>query len=134
MNLTALESPYKILGVERTASESEIKQAYFALVREHPPERDPEGFKRIRAAYEKLRAGGERAETDLFLIEETDAAMSAENLQRHGAEPPKITPELIRSDLIALEAVLLMEEAIAGKNGACASTASCDRSISSGTR
>jgi curved DNA-binding protein CbpA len=113
MNLTALESPYKILGVERTASESEIKQAYFALVREHPPERDPEGFKRIRAAYEKLRAGGERAETDLFLIEEMDAARSMENL-RHGAEPPQITPDLIRSDLIALEAVLLMEEAIGG--------------------
>ena len=115
MNLTALESPYKILGVERTASESEIKQAYFALVREHPPERDPEGFKRIRAAYEKLRAGSERVETDLFLIEETDAAMTADKLQRHGAEPPRITPDLIRSDLIALEAVLLMEEAIADK-------------------
>jgi curved DNA-binding protein CbpA len=115
MNLTALESPYKILGVERTASQSEIKQAYFALVREHPPERDPEGFKRIRAAYEKLRAGGERAETDLLLIEEMDAATSVENFQRYGAEPPEITPDLIRSDLIALEAVLLMEEAIAGK-------------------
>jgi curved DNA-binding protein CbpA len=115
MNLNALESPYKILGVERAASESEIKQAYFALVREHPPERDPEGFKRIRAAYEKLRAGGERAETDLLLIEEMPAAMSAENLQRYGVEPPEITPDLIRSDLIALEALLLMEEAIAGR-------------------
>jgi len=114
MNLAALENPYKILGVERTASESEIKQAYFALVREHPPERDPEGFKRIRAAYEKLRAGGERAETDLLLIDEKDAAMSAEKLQRYGVEPPAITPDLIKSDLIALEAVLLMEEAITG--------------------
>jgi curved DNA-binding protein CbpA len=115
MNLTALESPYKILGVERTASESEIKQAYFALVREHPPERDPEGFKRIRAAYEKLRTGGERAETDLFLIEEIDAAAPMGKLQRYAIEPPQITPDLIRSDLIALEAVLLMEEAMAGK-------------------
>ncbi len=115
MNLTALENPYKTLGVERTASQSEIKQAYFALVREHPPERDPEGFKRIRAAYEKLRAGRERAETDLFLIEEMDAAMSAEKFERYGVEPPGITPDLIRSDLIALEAVLLMEEAVAGK-------------------
>ncbi len=115
MNLTSLENPYKILGVERTASESEIKQAYFALVREHSPERDPEGFKRIRSAYEKLRAGAERAETDLFLIEETDTALSAEKLKRYDAEPPRITPEMIRSDLIALEAVLLMEEAIGSK-------------------
>jgi curved DNA-binding protein CbpA len=115
MNLFALETPYKILGVERTANEAEIKQAYFALVREHPPERDPEGFKRIRAAYEKLRAGAERAETDLLLIDETGAAVSAQKFQRYGAEPPEITPELIRSDLIALEAMLLMEDAIAGK-------------------
>lgn len=115
MNLIGIENPYKALGVERTASESEIKQAYFALVREHPPERDPEGFKRIRAAYEKLRAGGERAETDLLLIDETGAAMSAEKFQRYGVEPPAITPDLIKSDLIALEALLLMEDAIAGK-------------------
>jgi len=115
MNLFALENPYKTLGVERGASEAEIKQAYFALVRQHPPERDPEGFKRIRAAYEKLRAGGERAETDLLLIEETEIATGAEKFQRYGAAPPEITPELIRSDLIALEAMLLMEEAIAGK-------------------
>lgn len=113
MNLTALENPYNILGVERTASESEIKQAYFALAREHQPERDPEGFKRIRAAYEKLRSGGELAETDLFPIEGMDTTMKVEKFIRYGAEPPEITPDLIRSDLIALEAVLLMEDAIA---------------------
>jgi len=50
VNLPGIESPYAILGVERTATEAEIKRAYFARVREHPPERDPEGFKRVRAA------------------------------------------------------------------------------------
>ena len=30
-----------------TASAAEIKQAYFTQVRAHPPERDPEAFKRI---------------------------------------------------------------------------------------
>ncbi|MFN0120407.1 MAG: DnaJ domain-containing protein, partial [Blastocatellia bacterium] len=52
MYLPPTDDPYQILGVERTASEAVIKQSYFALLREHSPERDPEGFKRIRSAYE----------------------------------------------------------------------------------
>jgi len=114
-NLLTAENPYETLGLERGADEAEIKQAYFNLVREHPPERDPEGFKRIRAAYEKLRAAGERAETDLFLIDERDTAFNANQIQRYAGQPPAITPETIKSDLIALEAVLLMEEAIVGR-------------------
>ena len=49
------EDPYDILGLAAGAAEAEIRAAYFARVREHPPERDPEGFKRIREAYDQLR-------------------------------------------------------------------------------
>jgi len=109
INLLPIDNPYKVLGVENDASEAEIKQAYFALVREHPPEGDPDGFKRIRAAYEKLRAGGERAETDLFLIEGKDAFGTAA-IQKSPATPQPSTPETIRADLLALEAEFLLEE------------------------
>ncbi|MDZ4718202.1 MAG: J domain-containing protein [Roseiflexaceae bacterium] len=61
--------PYAILAVERTATAAQIKQAYFTLVRAHPPERDPDMFKRIRSAYELLRDPEQRAETDLLLFE-----------------------------------------------------------------
>lgn len=60
--------PYKILGLAHNATAAEIKQAYFALVRNHPPERDPETFKRIRAAYERLRDPERRTETDMLLL------------------------------------------------------------------
>lgn len=102
------DNPYKVLGVERTASEAEIKQAYFRLLREHPPERDPEGFKLIRAAYEKLRAGAERAETDLLLIEEEEER--AHSIQKNPHEPQPLTAELIRIDQLALEAEFILEE------------------------
>jgi curved DNA-binding protein CbpA len=118
INLLHTDSPYKVLGVEPSASEAEIKQAYFDLVREHSPEHDPEGFKRIRAAYEKLRAGGERAATDLFLIDERGGGLSDEKLRRFAADPPPVTPELIRGDLIVLEAVLLLEEAVGARKQA----------------
>jgi curved DNA-binding protein CbpA len=61
--------PYEVLGIERTASAASLKQAYFARVRAHPPERDPEMFKRIRAAYERLRDPSSRMETDMLMLE-----------------------------------------------------------------
>jgi curved DNA-binding protein CbpA len=57
------------LGVDPAATLDEVKTAYFALVRAHPPERDPEMFKRIRAAYERLRDPDKRLETDMLRLE-----------------------------------------------------------------
>lgn len=62
------QDPYAVLGLTRAATSAEIKQAYFAQVRAHPPERDPETFKRIRAAYERLRDPEQRGETDMLLL------------------------------------------------------------------
>lgn len=64
----SLPDPYAELGLAETATEAEIKQAYFALVRQHPPETDPQGFKRIRAAYERLRTPEKRLETDMLRL------------------------------------------------------------------
>ncbi len=61
--------PYAVLGVLRGAAPREIKRAYFSLVREYPPEENPDVFKIIRAAYEKLRTADVKAETDLFLFQ-----------------------------------------------------------------
>ncbi|HEY4691186.1 MAG TPA: J domain-containing protein [Anaerolineae bacterium] len=66
---TPSADPYGVLGVDSQAALDEIKTAYFALVRAHPPERDPEGFKRIRAAYEQLRDPNRRLETDLLRLQ-----------------------------------------------------------------
>ncbi len=59
------EGPYALLRVGRKATQEEIREAYFAQVRQHPPERDPEAFKRIRAAYDQLRVPEKRAEADM---------------------------------------------------------------------
>jgi len=61
--------PYEVLGIPRAASAAAVKQAYFALVRVHPPEREPEVFKAIRAAYERLRDPSTRLEADMLLLE-----------------------------------------------------------------
>ena len=44
---------WQTLGIAPTSDEAVIKQAYAACIREHRPDRDPEGFRRVRAAYEE---------------------------------------------------------------------------------
>lgn len=46
---------YEILGLEPGATQTDIKRAYFKLIRKHSPESDPEGFQQIREAYEQLK-------------------------------------------------------------------------------
>jgi curved DNA-binding protein CbpA len=46
---------FAILGLAVSASEKEIRDAYLRKVKEHPPERSPEEFERVRDAYETLR-------------------------------------------------------------------------------
>lgn len=67
--MALIEDPYTVLGIPRDADQDTIKRAYFEQVRAHPPERDPDQFKRIRAAYEKLRTPEKRVQTDMFLLQ-----------------------------------------------------------------
>ena len=64
-----VRDPYGVLGLDRQASEAEIKRAYFQLVRQFPPEREPEKFRDIRTAYEQLRDAESRAQITLFLLQ-----------------------------------------------------------------
>lgn len=49
-----MHDPFEVLGVAPDASDEEIRRSYLKLVRIHTPDRAPERFAEIRAAYEKL--------------------------------------------------------------------------------
>ena len=65
---------YEILGVERTASDKEIKAAYRKLALLHHPDKNPgdkgaeELFKQAAEAYAVLSDAGKRERYDLSLI------------------------------------------------------------------
>jgi curved DNA-binding protein CbpA len=58
------KSHYETLGIEKKATDAEIKRAYFGLVRKYQPDRFPTEFKEIRAAYDVLIDPKQRAEYD----------------------------------------------------------------------
>ena len=45
---------HQILELKPDATAEEIRKAYLSLVRQHPPDRDPDKFRDIHAAYQML--------------------------------------------------------------------------------
>ena len=59
-------NPFAILGIDETADDEAVRAAYLAAVRRSPPDRDPEGFRRIREAYDAVRDEERRLALRLF--------------------------------------------------------------------
>ena len=61
-----MQNEYTILGLGHDANEAEIRKRYLELVRQFPPEREPQKAAEIRAAYDSLRDPVVRLENQLF--------------------------------------------------------------------
>jgi DnaJ-class molecular chaperone len=72
-----MNDPYETLGLRRDADEPEIRRRYLELVREFPPDRAPERFTAVHAAYEALRDPARRLESRLFQTETADDSFEA---------------------------------------------------------
>ena len=65
--------PYATLEISPQAGEREIRDRYLELVRQFPPDRAPERFASIRAAYEQLRDPAVRLRSLLFGVGKEDS-------------------------------------------------------------
>ena len=69
------DDPHEVLGLPRTATETETRHRYLELVRQFPPDRDPSRFAEIRAAFDQIRDPVRRLQTQIF---EPDTGESVE--------------------------------------------------------
>ena len=67
-----MHDPYDVLGLTIDADETQIRQRYLELVRSNPPDREPERFAAVHAAYESLRDPAERIRNQLFTIDDQE--------------------------------------------------------------
>ncbi len=64
-----MTDPREVLGVNQDAGEEQIRAAYLSKVKEHPPDRSPEEFERIRDAYDSLRDPRRRMRASLISVD-----------------------------------------------------------------
>jgi curved DNA-binding protein CbpA len=67
-----MTDPYQTLGLPPDAPEAEIRRRYLELVRQHPPDRDPQRFNEVHEAYSRLRDPVARMEKLLFEPDRSD--------------------------------------------------------------
>ena len=92
-----MPNPFAVLGVAETADDDAIKKAYLQQVREHPPERNPERFQVIRAAFEAIKTRPNRLRYRLFGQETPDVAgLVANALQPHPGSRRRPTESQLR--------------------------------------
>ena len=53
----SVERALEVLGLTGAPSQQELRRAYLRKVKEHPPERDRDGFERVREAFDFLKSG-----------------------------------------------------------------------------
>ena len=96
----SMNDPFFVLGVSESADDDEVKRRYLALVRAFPPERDPERFQAIRAAFEVLRTARGRLEQRLL----RSGGSALRRLKLSCLEPatPGVTGRVSRATVAAL--------------------------------
>ncbi|MBF0285026.1 MAG: J domain-containing protein [Magnetococcales bacterium] len=88
--------PYFVLGLSDDADDEAVRQAYLRGVRTFSPDRHPERFQEIRAAYEALQDPRRRAAWRLFHPPRVDfAALLAPLLRPDPAIPRPTSRELL---------------------------------------
>ena len=90
-----MQNPYTVLGLAQGADEAGIRRRYLELVREFPPEREPQKAAEVRAAYDALRDPMVRLENQLFDLR---SSQTFENLIRE--HKPDLRERRLPTDLL----------------------------------
>jgi len=92
-----MRSAHETLGVSSNADEAEIRGRYLQLVREFPPDRAPERFAEIRAAYDELRDPSVELVRKIFSLSTRDSLPDLEAELRSRLKSAKLSSAALLS-------------------------------------
>ncbi|TWT86039.1 J domain-containing protein [Neorhodopirellula pilleata] len=90
-------SPFRVLDLPEFSDEAVVRRQYLELVKQHPPERDPEKFRQIQAAYEAARDPLVLARLMLTSPEEGEPPKWSDVIDRESNQRPKIDADFLLS-------------------------------------
>ena len=96
MNSPLSADPFMTLGVSPDADEAQVRARYLELVKQYPPERDPEKFQEIRAAFDAVK---DPLSVARRLIEPPgeEAPQWSSLLEAQKRNPPRLSPAFLLS-------------------------------------
>lgn len=86
-----LSNPHQVLGVPATATAEELRSAYLAKVRLHPPEADADKFREIHNAYQMLSDPMAQASALLKPVDPPNLAALVADAEKSLCRLPKLT-------------------------------------------
>lgn len=96
MSYSTSGDPFQVLGVSRDAGEAEVRARYLELVKQYPPEREPEKFREIREAYETAKDPLSIAQY-LLTPPGDDVPQWSTVLERQRGNPPRLSAKFLLS-------------------------------------
>lgn len=88
--------PFAVLGLPREAGEAAVRARYLELVKQYPPDREPDKFREIRAAYEATKDPLIIA-AQLIAPPDEQVPQWADAIEAHKKILPKLTPSFLLS-------------------------------------
>ncbi len=96
MNPSTPSDPFAVLGLPREAGETEVRARYLELVKQFPPDREPDRFREIRAAYEAAKDPLVIA-ARLIEIPDDEPPEWSDVIEAQKKIPPRLTPAFLLS-------------------------------------
>ncbi len=88
--------PLRILGLTIEATHEEIRARYLELIKQFPPEREPQRFQEIQAAFRSTKDPLALART-LLEAPSAEPPNWSEVIDKEGSNPPAISVDLLLS-------------------------------------
>ncbi len=90
-----ISDPFQVLGLARSAIEAEVRARYLELVKQYPPDREPDKFRQIRSAYEAT--SNPLILADRLLDSFSDELDWHQAIDSQKAKLPRLSPEFMLS-------------------------------------